>query len=298
MNVRIKLGVAAASVAALALSACGSSSLSGEPEGGTAPSVSVSQNVDLASKLPESIKSAGVIKIGTDPTYAPSEFLAADGKTVEGFDVDLFNQVAAKFGVKTEWEPSKFGSIITGVNGKKYDMGISSFTINPDRLKEVDMVSYFNAGTQWATQQGNPKGIDPNNACGKNIAVQTGTVQENPDLSTRQKKCGSNKINVLSYDSQAQATSAVVTGKADAMLADSPVVAYAVKQSGGKLEALGDIYEAAPYGYVLPKGETEFAQAIVEALKQLEQEGAYKAALEKWGVEQGAISDFAVNPAS
>jgi polar amino acid transport system substrate-binding protein len=298
MNVRIKLGVAAASVAALALSACGSSSLSGEPGAESAPSVSVSENVDLASKLPESIKSAGVIKIGTDATYAPNEFLAADGKTVEGFDVDLFNQVAAKFGVKTQWEPSKFGSIITGVNGKKYDMGISSFTINDERLKQVDMVSYFNAGTQWATQAGNPKGVDPENACGKNIAVQTGTVQETDDLPVRQKKCGSNKFNVLSYESQAQATSAVATGKADAMLADSPVVAYAVKQSGGKIEALGDIYEAAPYGYVLPKGETEFAEAIVEALKQLEEEGAYKAALEKWGLEQGAISDFAVNPTS
>ena len=298
MNVRIKLGVVAASVAALALSACGSSSLSGDPGAESAPSVSVSENVDLASKLPESIKSAGVIKIGTDPTYAPNEFLAADGKTVQGFDVDLFNAVAAKFGVKTEWEPSKFGSIITGVNGKKYDMGISSFTINSDRLKEVDMVSYFNAGTQWATQPGNPKGVEPDNACGKNVAVQTGTVQETDDLPVRQKACGSNKINVLSYDSQAQATSAVVTGKADAMLADSPIVAYAVKQSGGKLEPLGDVYDAAPYGYVLPKGETEFAEAIVEALKQLEQEGAYKAALEKWGVEGGAISDFAVNPAS
>jgi polar amino acid transport system substrate-binding protein len=298
MNVRIKLGVVAASVAALALSACGSSSLSGDPGAQEAPSVSVSENVDLASKLPESIKSAGVIKIGTDPTYAPNEFLAADGKTVQGFEVDLFNQVAAKFGVKTQWEPSKFGSIITGVTGKKYDMGISSFTINPERMKEVDMVSYFKAGTQWATQPGNPKGIDPENACGKNVAVQTGTVQETDDLPVRQKKCGSNKINVLSYDSQAQATSAVVTGKADAMLADSPVGAYAVKQSGGKLEPLGDIYDAAPYGFVLPKGETEFGQAIVEALKQLEQEGAYKAALEKWGVEQGAISDFTVNPSS
>jgi polar amino acid transport system substrate-binding protein len=296
MNVRIKLGVVAASVASLALSACGSSSLSGEPGGESAPSVEVSQNVDLASKLPEGIKSAGVIKIGTDPTYAPNEFLAADGKTVQGFEVDLFNAVAAKFGVKTQWEPSKFGSIITGVNGKKYDMGISSFTINSERLKEVDMVSYFNAGTQWATQPGNPKGVDPENACGKNIAVQTGTVQETEDLPVRQKKCGSNKINILSYDSQAQATSAVVTGKADAMLADSPVGAYAVKQSGGKLEPLGDIYDAAPYGFVLPKGETEFGEAIVEALKQVEQEGAYKAALEKWGVEQGAISDFAVNP--
>jgi polar amino acid transport system substrate-binding protein len=298
MNVRIKLGVAAASVAALALSACGSSSLSGEPGGESAPSVSVSENVDLASKLPESIKSAGVIKIGTDATYAPNEFLAGDGKTIQGVDVDIFNAVAAKFGVKTEWNPADFGSIINGVNGNKYDIGISSFTINDERKKQVNMVSYFSAGTQWATATGNPKGIDPENACGKNIAVQSNTVQEAEDLPVRQKKCGSNKINVLSFKDQTQATAAVVSGKADAMLADSPVVAYAVKQAGGKLEALGDIYDAAPYGYVVPKDETEFAEAIVEALKEIEKDGAYKAALEKWGVEQGAISDFAVNPTS
>ena len=296
MNVRIKLGVAAASVAALALSACGSSSLSGDPGAESAPSVSVSENVDLASKLPESIKSAGVIKIGTDATYAPNEFLAGDGKTIQGVDVDIFNAVAAKFGVKTEWNPADFGSIINGVNGNKYDIGISSFTINDERKKQVNMVSYFSAGTQWATAPGNPKGIDPENACGKNIAVQSNTVQEAEDLPVRQKKCGSNKINVLSFKDQTQATAAVVSGKADAMLADSPVVAYAVKQSGGKLEALGDIYDAAPYGYVVPKDETEFAEAIVEALKEIEKDGAYQAALEKWGVEQGAISDFAVNP--
>ena len=296
MNVRIKLGVAAASVAALALSACGSSSLSGDPGAESAPSVSVSENVDLASKLPESIKSAGVIKIGTDSTYAPNEFLAGDGKTVQGMDVDVFNAVAAKFGVKTEWNPADFGSIINGVNGNKYDMGISSFTINDERMKQVNMVSYFKAGSQWATATGNPKGVDPENACGKNIAVQSNTTQELDDLPVRQKKCGSNKINVLSLKDQSQATAAVVSGKADAMLADSPVVAYAVKQSGGKLEPLGDIYEAAPYGYVVPKDQTEFAEAIVEALKEIEKDGAYKAALEKWGVEQGAISDFAVNP--
>ena len=296
MNVRIKLGIVAASVATLALSACGSSSLSGEPGAQEAPSVAVSENVDLASRLPESIRSAGVIKIGTDATYAPNEFLGTDGKTVQGFDVDLFNAVANKFGVETEWQPADFGSIITGVNSKKFDMGISSFTINDERKKQVNMVSYFNAGTQWATQPGNPKGVDPENACGKNIAVQSNTVQEQDDLPARQKKCGDNKINVLSFKDQSQATAAVVSGKADAMLADSPIVAYAIKQSGGKLEALGDIYDAAPYGYVVAKDQTEFAEAIAEALKQIEAEGAYKAALEKWGVEQGAISDFAVNP--
>ncbi len=296
MNVRTKIGFAAVSVAALALSACGSDSLSGEPAGSSAPSVSVSQDADLSAKLPQSIKDAGVIKVGTDSSYAPSEFLAGDGKTIQGFDIDVFNAVAAKFGVKAEFQTADFASIINGVNGKKYDVGISSFTINDERKKQVNMVSYFSAGTQWATAAGNPKGIDPDNACGKTVAVQTGTVQADPDLPARSKKCGADKINILSYKDQGQATNAVVTGKADAMLADSPVVAYAVKQSAGKLETLGDIYEAAPYGYVLPKDQTDFAAAIVEALKAIETDGAYKAALEKWGVEQGAISDFAVNP--
>ena len=259
-------------------------------------SVAVSQNADLAAKLPENIKTAGVIKIGVDASYPPNEFLAGDGKTVQGFSVDVFDAVAAKFGVKTEWQPADFPSIITGVQGKKFDIGIASFTINDDRKKQVTMVSYFSAGTQWGTAAGNPKGIDPENACGKIVAVQTGTVQETDDLPVRQKKCAADKIDILSFKRQDQATSAVITGKADAMLADSPIVAYAVKQSGGKLATLGDIYEAAPYGYVLPKAETEFADAIVEALKEINTEGSYQAALEKWGVSQGAISDFAVNP--
>ena len=296
MNVRIKFGLAAASVAALGLSACGSDSLSGDPAGSSAPSVSVSQNADLASKLPENIRTAGVIKVGTDASYAPSEFLAGDGKTVQGFDVDVFNAVAAKFGVKAEFQPADFASINTGVQGQKYDIGVSSFTINDDRKKQVNMVSYFSAGTQWATAPGNPKGVDSDNACGKNVAVQTGTVQETDDLPGRQKACGADKINILSFKNQSEATSAVATGKADAMLADSPVVAYAVKRSGGKLEALGDIYEAAPYGYVVPKAETEFADALAEALKEINTDGSYQAALAKWGVEQGAITDFAVNP--
>ena len=149
------------------------------------------------------------------------------------------------------------------------------------------MVSYFSAGTQWATAEGNPKGIDPENPCGKTIAVQTDTVQDTDDLPVRQKKCGGDQIKVLRYGGQDQATNAVVTGKADAMLADSPVVAYAVKQSGGKLEPLGDIYEAAPYGYVVPKAETEFADAIVEALKAIEGRRRVRGGAEEVGGRAG-----------
>ena len=77
----------------------------------------------------------------------------------------------------------------------------------------------------------------------------------------------------LIYDKPGPATAAVVSGKADAMLADSPVVAYAVEQSKGKLEPLGDIYDSAPYGYVLPKDGTAMGDAIVAALKSLQSDG-------------------------
>lgn len=295
MNVRFKIGLALVSVTTLALSACGSNSLGGETAS-SAPTTEASVNADLAAKLPEKIKTAGKIVIGTDASYAPNEFLAGDGKTVQGMDVDVFNAVAAKFGVTAEFQPSSFDTIIVGVSGSKYDMGISSFTINDQRKKQVNMVSYFSAGTQWATAPGNPKGVDIENPCGKTIAVQDKTVQQEDDLPARQAKCGSNKINILPFEGQDQATAAVVSGRADAMLADSPVTAYAVKQSADKLEALGDVYEAAPYGYVVPKDETEFADALVQALKEIEADGSYKAALDKWGVASGGITDFAVNP--
>ena len=124
-------------------------------------------------------------------------------------------------------------------------------------------------------------------------------MQQEEDLPPKEKACkGEGKpIKVLVYEGQDQATAAVASGKADAMLADSPVVAYAVKQSGGKIEAAGDIYDAAPYGYVVPQDEKPLADAIVAALKSLDQDGNYKKVLESWGVQDGAISVFAVNPA-
>jgi polar amino acid transport system substrate-binding protein len=231
--------------------------------------------------------------IGTDSSYAPSETLDSDGKTIIGFDVDLFNAVAAKLGLTTEWQTATFDSIIPGVSSGKYTVGVSSFTINKDREKEVNMISYFSAGTQWAAATGST--ITPDNACGKKIAVQTGTVQVD-DITARSKKCGSNKITIDQYQKQSDATNAVVTGKDDAMLADSPVSAYAVKQTGGKLTLIGDIYGSAPYGYAVAKDKTDFADAINSAVQAVIADGTYKTILDKWGVSAGAITTPAVNP--
>jgi len=288
---------ASAAIVGLALSACGSSSLSSPGISG-APTAAQTKDAALVATLPAKIKTAGKIIVGVDTSYPPSEFLAADGKTAEGFDVDLFDAVAQKFGVTVEWQTSNFSTIILGVKSGKYDLGVSSFTINPDRKKQADMVSYYTAGTQWIVPKGNPKKVDINNACGLNVGVQKGTVQID-DLTARSKKCtdaGKQPINPIVEELQVKVNADVVSGKADAMAADSPVALYAVKQTSGAVEVVGKSYDSAPYGYVLPKGETAFAGAIVTALKALDASGDYKKVLSKWGVESGAINSFAVNP--
>jgi polar amino acid transport system substrate-binding protein len=283
---------------AMVAAGCGDDSDTG---GGTTETTAAAPTVDeaLAAKVPDTIKSDGKLVIGTDSSYPPNEFLDTDGKTVIGWDVDLFNAIGAKLGLKTDWQSAVFDAIIPGIESGKYEMGVSSFFITDERKKQADMVSYYNVGTQWLTKKGNPNGIQPDAACGKKVAVQTNTAQDTDDLAKRQEKCkseGKPAITIDRYQRQDQATASVVSGKDDATLADSPVMAYAVKQTNGQLELLGDAYDTYFYGSVIKQGQAEFAQAVADAVKALIADGTYKAILDKWGVQAGAIDSPAVNP--
>lgn len=284
----------------LALSACGGDSggTSSSPSP-TAAAPSVTADEALAAQVPEDIKNSGSILFGTDASYAPNEYLADDGTTIVGFDIDMGNAIAATLGLQGKWENSTFDSLIVGVQNGKFNASMSSFTVNPEREKQVNMITYFSAGTSWAVPTGNPSGITVEDPCGKTVAVQKATVQVD-DIEARNKECtdaGKPEINIQQYSLQSEATTAVVSGKADAMLADSPVVAYAIKQSG-KLEQLGDIYDAAPYGVVVPKDQTEFATAIQGAINAMIENGSYQAVLDQWGLTDGAITESEVNPST
>ena len=290
------LGIAGIAALSLSLAACGEQEDPDTP--GAGPSVTANADQALAARVPDAIKADGKIVVGTDASYAPAEFLADDGKTVIGFDVELFTAVAAKLGLQVEFVPANFGEIIAGVASGKYEVGVSSFTINEERKGQANMVSYYQVGTQWVTKKGNPAGVTIDNACGKKIAVQRDTVQVE-DIQARSKACtdaGKPAITIDQFPGQDAATAAVVSGKDDAMLADYPVGVYAVTQSNGQLELLDKMYEAAPYGYVIAKDQTAFAEAVRDATKALIDDGSYRAVLDKWKVADGAITDPAVNP--
>ena len=249
-----------------------------------------------ASILPASVKKAGVLTVGTDTTYAPNEYLDANGKAI-GWEIDLFNAVAADLGVKANFVSANFDTIIPAVKGGKYDVGLSSFTDTKVREAQVDFANYYVAGTQWASLAGK-KAVDPNNACGLTVSAQTGSTEVD-DLTAKSAACvkaGKKPITTLSFDDQNQATNAVQLGRAQALSADSPVTEDAVHRSAGKLQLDGAIYGSAPYGLATAKGST-LVKAIAAALTDLYKNGTYGKILAKWGVTPGAVKSFTVDGA-
>jgi len=160
-------------------------------------------------------------------------------------------------------------------------------------------VTYYSAGTAWATQTGNPKGVNVDDPCGKKVGVQQGTVQVD-DIKARDAKCktaGKPGVEIVVRKQQTEVNADLLSGKIEAMLADSPIVGYAVKQTGGKLEIIGQSYDTAPYGMAIGKNSGTMKEAVQAALKEMIADGSYKAILEKAGVEAGAITDPVINGA-
>jgi polar amino acid transport system substrate-binding protein len=299
---------AALACAALVLAGCGSggdgSGSSAAPtSAGAAASAAIpvpAKDDALAAKVPPSVAADGKIVFGTDASYAPNEFTAPDGTTIIGMDVDLGTAVAQKLGLQAEFQNSAFSGIIPGIQGGKYELGMSSFSVNPERVQTVDMVSYFTAGTSVAVKAGNPDNINADDLCGKSVGVQAGTVQVD-DLAARNQKCtaeGKPPIQISELQAQTDVTLALTANRIVAFLADSPVVDYAIKTTDGGIEAIGTAYDTAPYGVVLNKGQDEFVQAVQGALQSLMEDGTYLQILDKYGVANGAIPTSEINPTS
>ena len=296
MSLRSCLLVPAVAVAAtsLFLSGCASNS-----ESGGRPTASVTASVrkdnSLSALVPAKVRAAGKLIVGVNVPYSPNEYV--QGGKVVGFDVDLMDATARVLGLTTDYRQAAFEKIIPAVQAATYDVGMSSFTDTREREKTVDFVTYFNAGILWAARKG--KAVDPANACGLTVSVESNTTEQQDELPRLSKACtkaGKKAIKVLTYTGQDSATTAVVLGKSDAMSADSPVTAYAIKQSSGKLVAAGKITEAAPYGWPIKKGSS-LVQAMHKALQTLIDNGTYGQICAKWGLQTGEIKTAAINGA-
>ena len=300
---RVRLAPAALIAVALLASACGSSSSTTAPSASSSSAAAAgpfgaTKDAALAAEVPKSIASAGSVTVASDATYPPMESIAPGTTTIIGMDPDLGHAIGAVLGIKFNFQNVTFNKILLGLKSGQYDLGMSSFTDEKSREQIVDFVDYFKAGTSFVVSSGSPLNLTSlDQICGMTVAVESGTTEQS-DASGQSKKCtaaGKMAVTVLAYPTQTQANLTLTAGRAQVMMADTPVAAYQVKLSNGKFKLEG-AYGVAPYGIAIPKN-SGMAKPIMDAVNKLIAAGVYQKIMAKWGLQSGAITTATINQA-
>ncbi len=76
------------------------------------------------------------IKTGVDATFAPHAMVKLGGG-LEGFNIDLGNEIARRLGRPIEIEGTQFSGLVPGLNAKKYDFILAPTTVTKERAEAM-----------------------------------------------------------------------------------------------------------------------------------------------------------------
>ncbi len=291
----------------LMLTACGGDSTSDDSPDAESPQSDGSTETagggggegvgEAAELLPDEIKDQGYITVAGDASYPPIGFMDDDGVTIVGLDKELADLLSAELGVELRLENASFDAIIPGLQGGKYDAGMSWMNDTEERRQVVDFIDYSQDGSSMFVPAGSdakPESLE--DLCGLSVALQKGTVQQT-DAMAASEECeasGEEPVDVQVYPDQNAANGALASGRADVSIADTPVATWQVQESDGKFELSGQPYGEVYHGIAVIKG-SELAEPLAVAMQALMDDGSYLEVLKKWGMEDAAIDTVLIN---
>jgi polar amino acid transport system substrate-binding protein len=238
--------------------------------------------------------------ICSDIPYPPQEFFDASGNPI-GSDIEIGQEIAKRMGLTAEIQNSVFDTIIAALSGGKCDIIISAQNITSSRVKQVDMIPFFEAGQSFVVATGNPAGIKTqDDLCGKKIAAETGTTEVDylngtgdyagQGLSAACTKAGKPAISVKGFGKDSDALLALQSGQVDAYFADSPVAGYYTVQHPDQFALSGVELGKALEGISVAKDKTGLRDSVQQALLSMVNDGTYLTILKKYGDDPGAVT--------
>jgi polar amino acid transport system substrate-binding protein len=280
---------AAATGSSTSAGGSGTSTSSGAAKSVTIDGQKIAVDPKLAAMVPAKVKSAGL----TDITYnnAPPDEQVVNGKNV-GWEIDLGQAVAATLGVPWNLTTSgNFDSFIPGLQNGRYNTSFTSFIQTPARLKQIDIVTYYNVGTGFAVKKGTALTIkQPADLCGHSVAVLEGSafIQQIKSI-----KCGSKPINVQTFPSDSAAELAVSSGRDEVYSSSSDQLSYLIQQTEHQFVLQPLDFLPTPEGAGLTKG-LGLTTPVADAMNDLIKSGAYTAIMKKWSITQGLVKKATV----
>ncbi|HEY6631664.1 MAG TPA: amino acid ABC transporter substrate-binding protein [Rhizobiaceae bacterium] len=217
----------------------------------------------------DAIKAAGVIRIGTEGTYAPFTYHDASGKLV-GFDVEIGEAVAEKLGVKPEFVEGKWDGLIAGLDVNRYDAVINQVGITEERKQKFDFSDPYIASKAALI-------VREDNADIKGFGDLKGKKAAQSLTSNYGKMAEEAGAELVGTDGFDQSIALVVQGRADATLNDSlSFLDFKKKQPDAPVKIAATADDASYSGIIVRKGDPELVAAINQALKDIKADGTYQ----------------------
>lgn len=228
---------------------------------------------------------------------APDEFRNTNGK-ITGWEPELMQDVAAALGLKLEYEPTSFDSLIPGLKANRFDVAVGEMGITKARLKVVDFVSTILGNELFVVNKSSSIRVPNLRAlCGRSVGTIRGSVEAN--LAQKQsKKCtAANKkpVELKVFRNSNQAGESLRAGRVQIFWDGSTAASYFIKQSHGAVKKVGTYGEPYPWGIAMAKG-SGLQKPIQGAVQYLIDSGAYTAILKKWGLAYAGIKHAQIDP--
>jgi polar amino acid transport system substrate-binding protein len=253
----------------------------------------ITTDATLASQVPAPNRASGVMN---DISYnnAPPDTFVKDGELV-GWEIDLGQAVAAVLGLKWQATASgAFDSFIPGLQNGRYDVSFTSFIQTPERLKQIDIVTYFDVGTGFAVKAGSGLAISKEtDVCGHSVAVLAGSAFIQQINSIKCADAGLEPVKVQSFPSDAAAELAVSSGRAEVYSSSLNQLEYLLQQTSNGFEIQPLNFMPTPQGAGVTKG-TGLAKSVGDAMDYLIKSGAYAAIMKHWGLTNGLVTQAKV----
>lgn len=221
------------------------------------------------------VQKSGVLRVGTDATYPPFEWIDTATGKVEGFDIDLVREICKEIGVRAEFVVVPFDGIIAGLVSGKYDMIASTFTITPERAKQVAFSDpYYDGGQAIAVPIYDTTTFGADDLKGKTIAVQLGTTGE-------RRASQITDADIIAFENIGAAFIDMENGRVDAVINDKPTTELIIRQRGSA-KIVGPTLTAEEYGLAVTHADHELLAAINKALAKIKTDGRFESMRAKW----------------
>ena len=229
----------------------------------------------MAGENLDAIKAAGVLKIGTEGTYAPFTYHDADGKLV-GFDVEIGEAIAAKLGVKPEYLEGKWDGLIAGLDANRYDVVINQVGITDERKQKYDFSEPYIASKAVLIVRGDDDSI-------KTFSDLQGKKAAQSLTSNFGKLATASGAELVGTDGFDQSIQLVLTGRADATINDSLSFLDFKKHKPDAPVKIAAEQEDADYsGIIFRKGDAELKASIDKAIADIKADGTYQKIADKY----------------